>query len=131
MYKTAKETLSVAENNLSGEIPDVWQEHLSATITKINTSKKMVDQAEEMHRQKTVEFQSSEERCLYLEKDLKRSISKSQPYYDEKNRWNVQMEAQKARIDEIERALAQVKVSYKEAMKNLSNISEQVKLLFN
>lgn len=87
----------------------------------------MVDQAEEIHKQKTAEFQSSEERCLYLEKDLKKSIIKSQPYYEEINRWNIQMEAQKARIDELERVLAQVKVSYKEAMKNLSNISEQVK----
>ncbi|RMZ96045.1 SH3 domain-binding 5 isoform X3 [Brachionus plicatilis] len=126
LYKTAKETLSVAENNLSGEIPDVWQEHMSTTITKINMSKKMVDQAEENHRQKTAEFQSSEERCLIFEKDLKKYIIKSQPYYEEKNRWNVQTEAQKARIDELERALTDAKVTYKEAMKNLSNISEQI-----
>ncbi|CAF0703548.1 unnamed protein product [Brachionus calyciflorus] len=127
LYKTAKETLSVAEHNLiSGEIPDVWQEHLSSTITKINTSKKIVDQAEEFHRKKTAEFQASEERCQTLEKELKKYIIKSESYYEEKFRWNIQMEAQKARIDELERALILAKTTYKEAMKNLSKISEEI-----
>lgn len=36
------------------------------------------------------------------------------------------MEAQKARIDEIEKAIIQAKASYKEAMRNLSKISEEV-----
>lgn len=79
LYKTAKETLSVAEHNLvSGEIPDAWQEHISSTITKINTSKKNVDLAEENHRRKTADYQSAEQRCQFLEKDLKRQILKSQ-----------------------------------------------------
>lgn len=47
-------------------------------------------------------------------------------YFDEKTRWTIQMEAQKSRIEELEKAIAQAKVSYKEAMKNLSKISEEV-----
>jgi hypothetical protein len=79
LYKTAKETLSVAETNLmSGEIPDAWQEHISSTITKINTSKKNVDLAEDNHRKKTVEYQAAEEKCQSLEKELKKHIIKSQ-----------------------------------------------------
>ena len=127
LYKTAKETLSVAEHNLATcEIPDAWQEHISSTITKINTSKKTVDLAEENHRKKTSEFQQAEEKCQSLEKELKRHIVKSQLYFDEKTRWNIQMEAQKARIDELDKAIVQAKTSYKEAMKNLSKISEDV-----
>lgn len=127
LYKTAKETLSVAEHNLAtGEIPDAWQEHLSSTITKINTSKRTVDVAEENHRKKTSEFQAAEERCQFLEKDLHRHIVKSQLYFDEKTRWNIQMEAQKARIDDLEKATIQEKASYKEAMRNLNRISEEV-----
>lgn len=129
LYKTAKETLSVAETNLlSGEIPDAWQEHLSVTVTKINQSKKNVDVAEEIHRKKTSEYQTSEEKCQNLERELKKHIAKSQSYYDEKFRWNLQMEAQKARIEELERTLAVSKISYKEAMHNLSSISEEVTL---
>ena len=81
LYKTAKETLQVAESNLSANgqsIPDAWQEHLSVTVAKINTSKRTVDQAEESHRRKTVEFQKAEEMTQMLEKDLKRHITKSQ-----------------------------------------------------
>ncbi len=47
-------------------------------------------------------------------------------YYDEKTRCNIQMEAQKSRIDELEKALTQAKIQYKEAMINLSKISEEV-----
>jgi hypothetical protein len=36
------------------------------------------------------------------------------------------MEAQKARIDELEKAIVQSKISYREAMLNLSKISEDV-----
>jgi hypothetical protein len=38
----------------------------------------------------------------------------------------MQMEAQKTRIDELENALTQSKILYKEAMNNLSKISEEV-----
>ena len=127
MYKTAKETLSVAEHNLvSGEIPDVWQEHLSTTVAKINQSKRSADQAEENHRYKAIEYQMAEKRSQFFEKDLKRSIAKSKLYYEEKARWNTQMEAQKMRIHELEQALIQTKKNYKEAMINLSKISEDI-----
>ena len=38
------------------------------------------------------------------------------------------MEAQKERIDELERAICQSKGIYNEAMANLSKISEEVKI---
>ena len=79
-YKTAKETLTVAENSLEpdGQIPDEWQEHLSLTITKISLSKKAADLAEDHHRNKALEYQNAEHRSQYLEKDLKSYIIKSQ-----------------------------------------------------
>lgn len=127
LYKTAKETLSVAEHSLNkGEIPDVWQEHLSATITKINLSKKAADQAGENHRKKAIEYQQAELRMLNLQKEYRRNIAKAQPYYEEKTRWTNQMETQKSRIYEIEQAIAQNKSIYKEAMRNLSRISEEI-----
>jgi len=127
-YKTAKETLTVAENSLEpdGQIPDEWQEHLSLTITKISLSKKAADMAEDHHRNKALEYQNAEHRSQYLEKDLKSYIIKSQLYYEEKNQWNNQMEAQKMRIHSLEQSLIQAKKTYKEAMANLSNISEEI-----
>lgn len=128
LYKTAKETLTVAENSLeqSGEIPDAWQEHLSLTITKISLSKEAADRAEKYHKSKALEYQKSEQRSQLLEKELRKYIIKSQLYFDEKTRWNLQMETQKSHINEIEQNLAQTKKIYKEAMANLSNISEEI-----
>ena len=47
-------------------------------------------------------------------------------YYDEKARWNLQMETQKSHINEIEQSLIHTKRMYKEAMTNLSKISEEI-----
>ena len=79
MYITAKETLAVAENNLcSGEIPDVWQEHISETITKINNSKKLADINEKIHKEKSLQFENVDNLINELEKKLKKHIAKSQ-----------------------------------------------------
>ncbi len=68
----------MAEQTLNPNgISDVWQEYLSETITKINNSKKIADQAEEYHRNKMLEYQMSEKRLQFLEDDLKRNIAKS------------------------------------------------------
>ncbi len=49
-------------------------------------------------------------------------------YYDEKTQWNIQMEAQKMQIHDLEQAIIQTKKTYKDAMLNLSKISEEVNL---
>lgn len=49
-------------------------------------------------------------------------------YYEEKERWNIQMEAQKARINEIESALLDSKRIYSEAMNKLRDISDEIHL---
>lgn len=41
------------------------------------------------------------------------------------------MEAQKSRIDELDKAIVQAKASYKEAMKNLNRISEDVSFVYS
>lgn len=129
LYKTAKETLMVAENSLGlgqGEIPSAWQEHLSLTITKINLSKEAADRAEKQHKSHAAQYQKAEQKLQNFEKDLKNNIKKSQLYYDEKTRWNIQMETRKAHIHEIEQTLMFTKKNYKEAMANLSLISEEI-----
>jgi hypothetical protein len=51
-------------------------------------------------------------------------------YYEEKDRWQMQMEAQKARINEIERTLNDSKRIYSEAMNALRLISDEVNVTF-
>lgn len=47
-------------------------------------------------------------------------------YYQEKSRWNIQLEAQSIRLNELERLIAYSKSIYNEAMQNLSKISEDI-----
>jgi hypothetical protein len=53
-------------------------------------------------------------------------FKKKRSYYQEKNRWNIQIEAQNIRINELERLIAYSKTIYNEAMLNLSKISEEI-----
>jgi hypothetical protein len=76
--------------------------------------------------ERPAKYQIAEENCQNLDKELKRHIVKSESYYEEKARWNIQMECQKARIEELEQTLCLTKTAYKEAMLNLSKISEEV-----
>jgi len=117
---------SSSSSSSSTSCPGVWQEHLSSTITKINASKRNLDLAEDNHRHRTACFQQAEQRGQTLEKELRKQIVKSKSYYDEKTRWNVQMEAQKLRIDELDLAIQHAKVVYNGAMANLSRISEEI-----
>ncbi len=79
LYKTAKETLSVAENNLvTNEIPDVWQEHFSEIISKMNTSKRESDHSQKIHSLKTSEYQMAKNNLQKLEKELHKHIVKSE-----------------------------------------------------
>ncbi len=79
IFSTAKETLSVAEINMSPiQITNEWQEHLSETIAKLNSSKKNVDKAHEMYRNKENQFLIAEHNLQTLEKELKKHIVKSQ-----------------------------------------------------
>lgn len=47
-------------------------------------------------------------------------------YYEEKDRWQIQMESQKSRINELERALNDSKRVYSDAMNALRRINEEV-----
>lgn len=81
-FNTAKETLSVAEINMSPkQITAEWQEHLSETIAKLNSSKRTVDIAHEMYRSKENQALIAEHNLQSLEKDLKKHILKSQYVY--------------------------------------------------
>ena len=51
-------------------------------------------------------------------------------YYEEKDRWQIQMESQKARINELERAFNDSKRIYSDAMKALGRINEEVCFYF-
>lgn len=130
LYKTAKETLAVAECSLRdefhGEIPDEWQEHLSLTITKIGLSKEAADRAGSRHQAVAEQCQQAEKRAQGLDKELKKYIDKSKLFYDEKLQWNVQIKTQKSQIHYIEQTLIYTKKVYKEAMQNLSLISEEI-----
>lgn len=79
LYKTAKETLTVAENNLnSKKIPDAWQEHLSETILKMNNSKKDCDHAESEYRVISDEYEATKRDLDKLENNLQKHIIKAE-----------------------------------------------------
>lgn len=79
LYRAAKETLNVAESNLSSHaISAEWQEHLSETILKMNTCHKESDNAQQIHRLRMGEYQRAEENLQYLENKLQKHVIKAE-----------------------------------------------------
>ena len=61
-----------------------------------------------------------------LEQRLRRSITKSRPYFDEKSLCQGQLATQKERVESLQRSVAKVKNEYAESLKELERISEEI-----
>lgn len=127
LYKTAKETLTVAENGLnSKEIPYAWQEHLSETILKVNSSKKDSDQTENVYRLIKSEYEATKRNVEQLESNLQKHIIRAEVYYHESLEWNNQSELKNLRLCNLDSKMNEKKYEYKAAMEKLSVISEEI-----
>lgn len=63
-----------------------------------------------------------------LEQKLKRNITKSRPYFEEKAVCQSQLDAQKQRVGEIQTAIAKAKAEYAASLRQLESISEEIHL---
>ena len=61
-----------------------------------------------------------------MEERLRRNIHKSRPYFEEKQCCQEQLEAQKARIDQLQDLIQSAKTKYSTALRCLEQISEEI-----
>ncbi|XP_017276553.1 SH3 domain-binding protein 5-like [Kryptolebias marmoratus] len=130
ILRAAKETIALAEEKLLEEdtrqFDSAWQEMLNHATQKVMEAEQARTRSEAEHRKTAANYNS----CIYhmrqLEKKLRRSISKSRPYFELKAKYYHQLEHLKHHVDELQAKLAAAKAEYRTALRNLESISEEI-----
>ncbi|CAE1307944.1 unnamed protein product [Acanthosepion pharaonis] len=93
---------------------------------EVNEAEKERIESEQYHEKTTKVFKEAEESVQQLQKELKRSISKSKPYFEMKVKFNQLMDEQKQRVSHLEAEVINAKAAYAEALRNLESISDEI-----
>ncbi|XP_067686401.1 nestin-like isoform X2 [Haliotis asinina] len=129
MHEAAKEMVQLAEQGyMRREQPSdpAWQEMLNHATMKVNEAEKERNESEREHERTTINFKNSEERVQLLQKELKRAITKSKPYFEMKIKFNQIMEEQKINVSRLEEDVASAKALYSQALHSLEAISDEI-----
>ncbi|XP_022091227.1 uncharacterized protein LOC110979587 [Acanthaster planci] len=129
MLAAAKEMVDLAEQGLiqDGRKFDAnWQEMLNHATMKVGEAEHEKRLSEKEHMTTASEFHKVEQHLKHLQKTLKRTINKSRPYFEMKNKFNQQLEAKKKRVEELQERVTQAKEAYSNALHNLEQISDEI-----
>lgn len=130
-YAAAKETVALAEQRfMSGshewQFDNAWQEMLNHATIKVAAAEQHKTECNAEHQRRAAVFSAAEVRTSQLEDQLRRSVVKSRPYFEEKQICQDQLQTQKERIEELQQCVAQSKRRYAQALKALEQISEEI-----
>ncbi|XP_057320895.1 SH3 domain-binding protein 5-like isoform X2 [Microplitis mediator] len=128
-HAAAKEMVYLAEEGLRMEgrcFDHAWQEMLNHATERVNESEHERAISEAEHRHMTALYHNAEYTVQRLQSELKRSVTKSRPYYEMKAQFHQALEKQKLRVSELERSVGEAKMTYAEALRNLEKISDEI-----
>ncbi|KAM4736606.1 SH3 domain-binding protein 5b isoform 1-T1 [Anableps anableps] len=130
VLRAAKETISLAEQRLLEEdnrqFDSAWQEMLNHATQRVMEAEHTKTRSELLHKETAAKYTAAISRMKQLEKKLKRTISKSKPYFEMKAKCYLQLENLKKNVDERQAKLSQAKGEYRTALKNLEMISDEI-----
>ncbi|XP_077430692.1 SH3 domain-binding protein 5b [Vanacampus margaritifer] len=130
VLRAAKETISLAEQRLLEEdrrhFDSAWQEMLNHATQRVLEADHEKVRSEAAHKETAAKHAAAIARMKQLEKKLKRTISKSKPYFEMKAKFYLQLENLKKTVDEHQAKLSQAKAEYKTALGNLEAISDEI-----
>ncbi|CAF2857966.1 unnamed protein product [Rotaria sp. Silwood2] len=126
LYHTAKENLILAENKLSNSDNITWQEYVNHINMKIIQTEQDKLRYEQIHEEKSKFYQEYEQQRIKHYRSLTRMITKSKPYFDAKFKAENELKNQKCRIEDVQNAIIQAKKTYRAALNNLEQISDEI-----
>ena len=86
--------------------------------------------SEREHMRRAAAFTQAEQRVQQLQRGLRSSINKSLVYFEEKANITTQLEGQKERVQQLQRAIAASKSSYAQSLRSLEQVSNCIYSLF-
>uniref|UniRef100_A0A1A8H3C1 SH3 domain-binding protein 5 n=1 Tax=Nothobranchius korthausae TaxID=1143690 RepID=A0A1A8H3C1_9TELE len=130
VLRAAKETISLAEQRLLEEdnrqFDSAWQEMLNHATQRVMEAEHTKTRSELLHKETAVKYSAATGCMKQLEKKLKRTISKSKPYFEMKAKFYLQLENLKKNVDDRQAKLTEAKCKYKTALRNLEMISDEI-----
>ncbi|NXV04537.1 3BP5L protein, partial [Cettia cetti] len=129
MHNAAREMVFVAEQGMANgknRLDPTWQEMLNHATRKVNEAEQERLWSEREHQRVTRLCQEAEAEVQRLQKSLRRDIARSRPYFELKAQFNLRLEEHKSRVNSLESAVAQAKLRYSVALRNLEQISEEI-----
>ncbi|XP_061399914.1 SH3 domain-binding protein 5 homolog [Musca vetustissima] len=131
IHAAAKETVALAEqrfmsNSHEWQFDNAWQEMLNHATQKVMDAEKQKAECHAEHQTRTKIFHLAEQKVQQLEERFRRSITKSRPYFEEKQICQDQLQTQKNRIEELQAQVQAAKNTYATALRNLERISDDI-----
>lgn len=102
------------------------QELMNQSALKLKLAEQMKIRSEEQHEKSMQQFLAAEQTAQRLKKQLKHSILKSQPYFEESEKFREHLESIKRQIEDLNQKISECKRCYSHALKDLEQISEQI-----
>ncbi|KAF5896162.1 SH3 domain-binding protein 5, partial [Clarias magur] len=130
VLRAAKETIALAEQRLLEEdkrhFDSAWQEMLNHATQRVMEAEQTKSRSELLHKETAARYNAAMSHMKQLEKKLKRTISKSKPYFEMKAKYYLELEQLKTNVDDLQTKLTLSKGEYKTALKNLEMISDEI-----
>ncbi|CAG5120550.1 unnamed protein product [Candidula unifasciata] len=129
MHEAAREMVQLAEEGYKRREKDLdptWQEMLNHATLKVNDAEKETLESEQNHHAITLVFKRKEEEVHRLQKDLKKVITKSRPYFDMKEKFHQLLENHKRCVSRLENEVGSAKSLYSQTLHNLEAISDSI-----
>jgi len=123
IHAAAKETISLAEERFkdnSGEwqFDNAWQEMLNHATMKVMDAEKQRCASEAEHLARSAAFTQAECRRQTLERKLSRHIEKSKVYFEQKDVFNKALNAEKGKIQSLQKKISASKAEYARSLRN-------------
>ncbi|UJR31023.1 hypothetical protein I4U23_018532 [Adineta vaga] len=114
------------EAGISSENAIAWSETYRQAVEKAGDAEKEKYLADfDQQRAERVYFEI-EMLVEKLEKDSRKSINKSKPYYEKKVEFNKELEFHKRKVFGLENCVNEAKMQYQQSLKNLERISNEI-----
>jgi len=126
MHDAAKEMVLVAEQGMlkdNNRMDTAWPEMLNHATIKVNDAEAQRHRSEREHGRCAELFKSTGRDVHKYERKLKNTIAKSRPYYEAKKKVKRCLEDLSGSVLRTEAELAEMKLTYKHALKSLEEIS--------
>ncbi|XP_068214425.1 SH3 domain-binding protein 5-like [Palaemon carinicauda] len=132
LHQAAKETIALAEERFVNsrherwQFDSAWQEMLNHATMKVMEAEAQKAASEREHMRRAGAFTQAEQKVQHLQRGLRSSINKSLVYFEEKANITAQLEGQKERVQQLQRAIAASKSAYAQSLRSLELISEEI-----